>query len=76
MSCRGKYGRARDFHLCVEQTTYCEFYARTQWATCSEQCIQYGGTCIQGWNNAGTCGKGLRFGCYASLLTQICRCTR
>jgi hypothetical protein len=75
-TCTEQYGAAPDFVSCVETESTCRFYVDTNSGSCSELCAAFGGTCLDGWDNSGTCGLGSHDGCASSHSHQVCECSR
>lgn len=75
-TCDAKYGQAQQYVLCVETPTSCEFYLKTYGGTCTATCSSFGGSCLGGYDNSGSCTHVGSSDCNTSLEGQICICSK
>jgi hypothetical protein len=75
--CASIYGASPGYIDCGGTDTYCDMNVSFTGQSCAQMCAAGGGTCIDAWDNSGTCGLSTDFDCdYTGSVAAICRCTR
>lgn len=83
-TCEEIYGAASQYSLCDEQPTTCEFNVETNGGSCGLLCGNYGGTCLEAYDNdTDPTMPGIECirkpgddNCDSERNTEICVCTR
>jgi len=75
-TCDARYGQAQQYVLCVETSTSCEFFVKSGGDTCTTICASFGGSCLGGYDNSGSCTHVGSSNCNKSLSGQICICSK
>ncbi len=78
-SCDDVFGSSRDYMLCAERGTECEFFVTLDFRSCADECGMRGTTCIDAYGEVNTskpCTRGARRGCGSDNRDLICICTR
>lgn len=79
-SCDDLYGESLEYLLCTQEVDRCHFSVRTDGASCETLCAQYGGACLQAFDNPNDPGTECDIlgedTCQTQRTTEICVCTR